>query len=189
MKGTDVTMTASLIARRIIRCLPAAVVALISAAILAALPASPARAGDPQLDWYGPYELWTTQNEYVLSVAEAGGSGARVVLWDELGSGEQWWWFEDAPGGGLFLHPTHNIGLCLDGTAIGGSALGVKTCDGSNAQNFTVTVTPGTSHYAIKPLSASNLCADAGNLNRGDVPVLKACDNGTAQQFDYAEDV
>ncbi|WP_121437362.1 RICIN domain-containing protein [Actinomadura pelletieri] len=61
--------------------------------------------------------------------------------------------------------------------------------NGSAAQSFTFTNLPGTTHYMIKPLAAQNMCADAGNLNSGDVPVLRPCTNSTAQQYEYQPDV
>lgn len=159
--------------------------------------AAPAAADTPST-WYGPYTFWTTneQNEIpqVMAVAQAGGSGSRVLLWDHDGDGvglEQQWWLEDAPTGGYFFHPAHNETLCLDDGGHTGNLtkLFAVTCNGSDAQRFTFNASPfqPSSYdtvYNLTPANAPGQCLDVHNGNEGDPVQLWQCNNKVEQNWE-----
>ncbi|KOU37645.1 hypothetical protein ADK54_31560 [Streptomyces sp. WM6378] len=146
---------------------------------------------DPTDAWHGPVKLFTHANEYVLAVAQAGGSGTRTVEWSDLDGDEQWWWFEDGPGGTTILHPAHDTSLCLDdaGSTVNASPLRVATCNNTSAQQFVFARVPQTRQdFTLRPASDQAQCIDALQQNQGDVPQMWSCSGVPQQRWEFAED-
>ncbi|MBD0742227.1 hypothetical protein BG418_12130 [Streptomyces sp. CBMA152] len=150
-----------------------------------------AQAADPTEAWHGPVKLFTQANEYVLAVAQAGGSGTRTVEWSDLDADEQWWWFEDGPGGTTVLHPAHDTSLCLDdaGSTANASPLRVATCNNTSAQQFVFArVSQTRQDFTLRPASDQAQCIDALQQNQGDVPQMWACSGVPQQRWEFAAD-
>lgn len=189
-------MTSATIRRR--RTVPIVVAALLLmvagiASPVAAAPSGPAAGAAPG-SAKCQYQAWFTAHgatDRYLSVANRGGKGTRVLLWSRTNGPEQMWCEEYAVQGGAYLHPSYNLGLCLDipgGDYRSGAHLQVWTCNGRQNQRFTrgypiagnPTVTWRAPRFTNDPRA---LCLDNHNLNQGNVVQLYRCNSTAPQQW------
>ncbi|MFF5970040.1 RICIN domain-containing protein [Streptomyces sp. NPDC012769] len=82
----------------------------------------------------------TYRNAYTgtyLDAKGAGGKGTKVITWHWNGRANQYWCMEKAPEGGWYIHPSYNLGLCLD-SPVDNSAPILWNCKHNANQRFNV---------------------------------------------------
>jgi hypothetical protein len=155
-----------------------------TAAAPAAVPSAGNVGNDPRCRYEGRIAP-TVAAEY-LSVAAGGGSGTRVLLWSDTGGPEQIWCEEYSAYGTSILHPSYNLGLCLDvpgGRFTRGTAMRVWTCNGRISQRFARRYPlPGSGVLSWRTF-IGGMCLDNGNFNQGNVVQLWTCNAGEHQQW------
>jgi Ricin-type beta-trefoil lectin domain len=131
--------------------------------------------------------------QYAMGVVREGASGAKVVITSDvngnLQSGRQIWTDIRAgsahagnPDGSMSLRPLYNLSLCLavpNGTAVPGTQLEVRTCDGATDQEFVRAVSTanpvyGETYDVIMP-EGSALCVGVPAIKTSQPVQLQSC--------------